>query len=92
MGESRRLQKRHESILAKRVTTSRWVPGSIMRIKLHHFLTYTDVEFRPGPHLNLVIGTNGTGKSSIVCGIALGLGFPPKVNPALFSVVRETEC
>ena len=50
-----------------------------MRIKLHHFLTYTDVEFQPGPHLNLVIGPNGTGKSSIVCGIALGLGFPPKV-------------
>jgi hypothetical protein len=63
-----------------------YVPGSILRIKLHNFLTYHNVEFSPGPHLNLVIGPNGTGKSSIVCGIALGLGFPPKVSVEVLSM------
>lgn len=28
----------------------------------------------PGPRLNIVVGPNGTGKSSIVCAIAIGLG------------------
>ena len=37
------------------------------------FSTYDAVEFTPGPHLNVIIGPNGTGKSSIVCAIALGL-------------------
>ena len=34
----------------------------------------SDVEVRPGPRLNLVIGVNGSGKSSIVCAICLVLG------------------
>ena len=29
----------------------------------------------------MIIGPNGTGKSSIVCGIALGLGGKPDVLP-----------
>ncbi|XP_014666675.1 PREDICTED: structural maintenance of chromosomes protein 5-like [Priapulus caudatus] len=48
--------------------------GSIARIKLKNFLTYDSVEFNPGAHLNVIIGPNGTGKSSIVCAICLGLG------------------
>lgn len=35
--------------------------GCIVRVKLHNFLTYTDVEFRPGPRLNVIMGPNGTG-------------------------------
>lgn len=27
----------------------------------------------PGPNLNMIVGANGTGKSSIVCAICLGL-------------------
>lgn len=30
--------------------------------------------------LNMVVGPNGSGKSSIVCAIAIGLGFSPKVH------------
>lgn len=31
-------------------------PGSITRIKLHNFLTYQDVEFKPGPrYVSLVV-------------------------------------
>ncbi|KAF2655795.1 P-loop containing nucleoside triphosphate hydrolase protein [Lophiostoma macrostomum CBS 122681] len=53
-------------------------PGSIVRVKLKNFVTYTAAEFHPGPSLNMVIGPNGTGKSTLVCAICLGLGWDPK--------------
>ncbi|KAL8729130.1 MAG: hypothetical protein Q9166_004961 [cf. Caloplaca sp. 2 TL-2023] len=53
-------------------------PGSIVRVKLANFVTYTAVEFLPGPSLNMVIGPNGTGKSTLVCAICLGLGWGPQ--------------
>ncbi|KAL5529915.1 SMC5 [Sanghuangporus sanghuang] len=56
-----------------------YVCGSVVRVKLHNFLTYDDVEFRPGPYLNMVLGPNGTGKSSIACALCLGLNWPPSV-------------
>ncbi|TFK29037.1 chromosome structural maintenance protein smc5 [Coprinopsis marcescibilis] len=59
--------------------TDGFIPGSIVRIQLRNFVTYDFVEFRPGPYLNMIIGPNGTGKSSIACAIALGLNFPPKI-------------
>lgn len=55
-------------------------PGSIVRVKLTNFVTYTAVEFHPGPSLNMVIGPNGTGKSTLVCAICLGLGWGPQVS------------
>ena len=36
-------------------------------------MTYSSVSLTPGPDLNVLIGPNGTGKSSFVCAIALGL-------------------
>lgn len=54
-------------------------PGSIVRLRLTNFVTYTAAEFHPGPSLNMIIGPNGTGKSTLVCAIALGLGAPPSV-------------
>ncbi|KAF2810245.1 P-loop containing nucleoside triphosphate hydrolase protein [Mytilinidion resinicola] len=50
-------------------------PGSIVRITLTNFVTYTAAEFLPGPSLNMIIGPNGTGKSTLVCAICLGLGW-----------------
>lgn len=35
--------------------------------------TYKQVELYPGPSLNMIIGPNGTGKSTFVCAIILGL-------------------
>lgn len=58
---------------------SGYIPGSIVRIACGNFLTYDEVEFHPGPHLNMIIGPNGTGKSTVVCAIALGLGWKPSV-------------
>ncbi|EAW08837.1 DNA repair ATPase SMC5 [Aspergillus clavatus NRRL 1] len=53
-------------------------PGAIVRIKVIDFVTYTSAEFFPGPKLNMVIGPNGTGKSTLVCAICLGLGWGPQ--------------
>lgn len=55
-------------------------PGSIVRVKLKNFVTYTAAEFNLGPSLNMVIGPNGTGKSTLVCAICLGLGWSPIVR------------
>ncbi|KAM4051604.1 structural maintenance of chromosomes protein 5 isoform 2-T2 [Anomaloglossus baeobatrachus] len=49
------------------------IEGAILRIKMENFLTYDSCEVFPGPHLNMIVGANGTGKSSIVCAICLGL-------------------
>ncbi|CZT05662.1 related to structural maintenance of chromosome protein (SMC) [Rhynchosporium agropyri] len=50
-------------------------PGAIIRVKLRNFVTYESAEFFPGPSMNMVIGPNGTGKSSLVCAICIGLGW-----------------
>ncbi|XP_050842808.1 structural maintenance of chromosomes protein 5 isoform X2 [Serinus canaria] len=68
--EKGKAAKRAESKLS-------FVPGSIVRILMENFLTYTICEVRPGPNLNVVVGANGTGKSSIVCAICLGLAGKP---------------
>ncbi|KAE9985330.1 hypothetical protein EG328_007583 [Venturia inaequalis] len=49
-------------------------PGAIVRIKVKNFVTYSAAEFLCGPGLNMIIGPNGTGKSTLVCAICLGLG------------------
>lgn len=46
---------------------------------MKNFVTYTAAEFLPGPSLNMIIGPNGTGKSTLVCAICLGLGAKPDV-------------
>jgi len=50
-----------------------------VRIQCENFLTYRSVIINPGPRLNVVVGPNGTGKSSIVCAIAIGLCANPKL-------------
>jgi DNA repair exonuclease SbcCD ATPase subunit len=54
-------------------------PGAIVRVKVQNFVTYEEAEFFLGPNLNMVIGPNGTGKSSLVCAICLGLGYSSNV-------------
>uniref|UniRef100_A0A3P9BDT1 Structural maintenance of chromosomes protein 5 n=1 Tax=Maylandia zebra TaxID=106582 RepID=A0A3P9BDT1_9CICH len=51
----------------------RFVEGSILRITMKNFLTYDYSVVHPGPNLNMIVGANGTGKSSIVCAICLCL-------------------
>lgn len=76
-----RLEPDDETIVAdidRHVSMDDFHPGAIIRVKVENFVTYEKAEFFPGPHLNMVIGPNGTGKSSLVCAICLGLGYSPK--------------
>ncbi|XP_063833997.1 structural maintenance of chromosomes protein 5 [Ostrinia nubilalis] len=59
--------------MSKIVNTEGIRPGCIYRIALENFVTYKQVELFPGTSLNLIIGPNGTGKSTFVCAIILGL-------------------
>lgn len=65
-------------------------PGSIVRVKLINFVTYDLVEFYPGPSLNMVIGPNGTGKSTLVCAICLGLGWGPQVRVYVCNLIAPS--
>ncbi|KAL8723612.1 MAG: hypothetical protein Q9225_000154 [Loekoesia sp. 1 TL-2023] len=67
-----------QETLRSKKSKAKHQPGSIVRVKLANFVTYTAVEFLPGPSLNMVIGPNGTGKSTLVCAICLGLGWGPQ--------------
>ena len=75
----------HKDVLRASESTRKHTPGSIVRVKLTNFVTYTAVEFFPGPSLNMVIGPNGTGKSTLVCAICLGLGWGPQARNSLTS-------
>lgn len=61
------------------LSAAEFQPGAIVRVKVENFVTYEKAEFFLGPNLNMVIGPNGTGKSSLVCAICLGLGYPSSV-------------
>ena len=76
-------------MLQVRDSQKKYQPGSIVRVELKNFVTYTAVEFFPGPSLNMVIGPNGTGKSTLVCAICLGLGWGPQVSLQGQSVLRR---
>lgn len=34
-------------------------PGSVLKVKMRNFMTYSNVEFAPGRRLNLILGPNG---------------------------------
>ncbi|NWU57091.1 SMC5 protein, partial [Dromas ardeola] len=53
--------------------------GSVYNVQKINVLsrTYDVCEVHPGPNLNMIVGANGTGKSSIVCAICLGLAGKP---------------
>ncbi|RVE43678.1 hypothetical protein evm_011677 [Chilo suppressalis] len=59
--------------MSKIVNSEGVKPGCIYRIALENFVTYKQVELYPSTSLNLIIGPNGTGKSTFVCAIILGL-------------------
>ncbi|XP_042231794.1 structural maintenance of chromosomes protein 5-like [Homarus americanus] len=59
---------------------SRFKAGNICRIYVKDFLTFDEIEVRPNPHLNFIIGPNGTGKSTILCAICICLGGKPSIT------------
>ncbi|KAK9458118.1 hypothetical protein V1511DRAFT_491802 [Dipodascopsis uninucleata] len=68
----------NESLLEENFS-DHYAPGAILRVKMQDFVTYSTAEFHLGPNLNMIIGPNGTGKSTLVCAIALGLGGKPEI-------------
>ena len=50
------------------------VKGSVVRVSLRNFMTYVNETFWPGPNFNVVVGANGSGKSSIVTALCICLG------------------
>lgn len=73
------LQRINGHVASNGASASEFATGSIVRVKVENFVIYEKAEFLPGPNLNMVIGPNGTGKSSLVCAICLGLGYPASV-------------
>lgn len=69
-----------DNALTLRYSISSYLPGSIVRICCQNFLTYDFVQFSPGARMNMILGPNGTGKSTIACAISIGLGFPTSVR------------
>ncbi|GAX85393.1 hypothetical protein CEUSTIGMA_g12809.t1 [Chlamydomonas eustigma] len=64
----------------KRARTEVYPVGTIKKIRVFDFMTYAGlVAITPGPSLNLILGPNGTGKSSLVCAICVGLGGSTKL-------------
>ncbi|KAJ3586807.1 hypothetical protein NHX12_013199 [Muraenolepis orangiensis] len=62
-----------QAVAASDSPADSFVEGSILRITMDNFLTYDHAVVHPGSNLNMILGPNGTGKSSIVCAICLGL-------------------
>lgn len=66
-------------------------PGNITRVQMKNFLTFSDTVFKPGPRMNLIIGPNGTGKSTIVSAVCIVFCGKPTIlgrNPDLGSFVK----
>uniref|UniRef100_A0A7E4VMQ2 Structural maintenance of chromosomes protein 5 n=1 Tax=Panagrellus redivivus TaxID=6233 RepID=A0A7E4VMQ2_PANRE len=60
-------------------TPEQFSPGSIKKLVFRNFLTFDDLTLQPGPNLNVLIGPNGCGKSTVNCGICLASGGSPKL-------------
>lgn len=56
------------------ISSKSFKPGNILRLKVWNFTTYSYGEFILSPTLNMIIGPNGTGKSTFVAAVCLGLG------------------
>jgi structural maintenance of chromosomes protein 5 len=62
---------------AAAVDHSTYGPASIMKIELTNFMTHQHTVITPSAAVNFILGANGSGKSSVVCALCLGLGGTP---------------
>lgn len=66
--------------------------GNLVSVEMWNFLTFSHTLIRPGPRMNLVIGPNGTGKSTIVNAVCIAFGGSPRLlgrNPDLGAFVKH---
>jgi chromosome segregation ATPase len=57
----------------RKVNHAVYKPGNIIKVEVVNFTTYSYGIFHLSPTLNMIIGPNGTGKSTLVAAICLGL-------------------
>ncbi|XP_055908199.1 structural maintenance of chromosomes protein 5 [Eupeodes corollae] len=62
--------------------------GKIKSIYVKNFVTYDECVMHPTEYLNIIIGPNGTGKSTLVAAIVLGMGGSAKLL-ARSSAIQE---
>ena len=62
-----------------------------IQVRLWNFMTHAYAEFEPGPGLNVIIGPNGTGKSTVVCAICLVLNGKPSVRMLVCVCERDRD-
>ncbi|XP_064550310.1 structural maintenance of chromosomes protein 6 [Drosophila montana] len=47
--------------------------GKIISIRLRNFMCHSNLYINFGPHINFLVGSNGSGKSAVITALALGL-------------------
>ncbi len=65
------------SWIPEKVVELGYKQGYIIRVGMLNFLTYDECEVFPGPRLNIILGPNGTGKSTITHAMCLACGGAP---------------
>lgn len=63
--------------------------GAILRISLKNIRCHANLEFNLNPATNFIIGRNGSGKSSVLVGARLALGWSPGAKSGDVSVIKE---
>lgn len=53
--------------------------GNLLRVEMNNFLTFSSTTIQPGPRMNLIIGPNGTGKSSVANAVCIVFGGHPRL-------------
>ena len=74
------------------VQKGKFTVGSVIRVSMKNFLTFDECEVFPGPRLNVVLGPNGTGKSSVTHAICLACGGAPQTvgrSPDMRTFVKQ---
>nr|XP_014089188.1 structural maintenance of chromosomes protein 5 [Bactrocera oleae] len=69
----------HRPIQCSDIKPNVAVRGKIKSVYCKNFVTYGECTFYPTEYLNVIIGPNGTGKSTLVAAIVLGLGGKPEL-------------
>ncbi|CDF32689.1 unnamed protein product [Chondrus crispus] len=68
--------------------------GNIVKIQMKNFLTFTNTAIHPGPCMNVILGPNGTGKSTVVNAVCIAFAGNPKLlgrSPDLGAFVKHGE-
>lgn len=70
------VQTHHDGTKRRKISTGShtFKKGNITLLRIWNFTTYSYGEFKLSPTLNMIIGPNGTGKSTFVAAVCLGLG------------------